>query len=290
MTIFELVKIALDELYAEGVRQYGDQLDTVIRERMAYLTASYLKLNQADRQAVDYRDPATRFAYVYKYVAAHGDYVVQVLEKLRAEYGRTALFGAETLRVSCVGGGPGSDIIAVLKYLEDYKATEPVKKVIAYLLDKEQAWADTWVELDDSLQVDVSLHANFQPLDVTNPASWASQQKFLQADLFTLSYFVSEVISLDTNGVVTNFWRTLFNGAKPGALFLYDDNGHTDFNGYFDRQWQAAGLELLLSADNVRLTPRFSEQAAELAVYQQKFQHNPKIQAYLSYRVLRKPS
>lgn len=288
MTIFELVKIALDELYIEGQRRHGHALDAEIGTRIDYLSETYRHLNHSDRNPVDYRDPATRFAYVYKYVAAHGDYVVQILQILRAA-NAAALFKNQTLRVSCVGGGPGSDIIAVLKYLGDCRDDEPVNKVICYLLDKEQAWADTWVELDDSLDVDIVLHANFQPLDVTRPDSWASQQKFLQADLFTLSYFVSEVRALDEGGVVSKFWQTLFRESKPGALFVYDDNGHSDFNDYFDAQWQAAGLECVVSKDNTRFTPRFSEQADELEFYQQKFGQSPKIQAYLSYRVLRKP-
>lgn len=288
MTIFELVKIALDELYQEAQKIYKSKVDDEIRQRMSYLSESYGKLNNAQRKPVDYKDPATRFAYVYKYVAAHGDYLVQVLEKFRASH-KKQIFASETIRVSCIGGGPGSDIIAVLKYLDENKSDEPVKKVICYLLDKEQAWADSWTELDDSLEASVSLHANFQPLDVTDPNSWSSQQKFLQADLFTLSYFASEVHSLDGNGVVTAFWKKLFSEAKSGALFVYDDNGHNDFNEYFDSQWKSAGLTCLLSVDNTRFIPRFSEQASELADYQKKFTHNPKIQAYLSYRILRKP-
>jgi len=176
----------------------------------------------------------------------------------------------------------------VLKYLDDYKRREPVEKIRCYLLDKEQAWADTWTELDESLNSEVSLNANFQPFDVSDPTSWESQRKFLQAELFTISYFVSEIFSLDREGMVTAFWDQLFEGAKPGALFLYVDNGHADFNTYFDARWQAAGLECLIAEDNMRIIPRSTEQAAELATYNSKFERNPKIQAFISYRVLRK--
>ncbi len=82
MTLFELVKIALDEMYAEGKAQLGSKVDARIKEQMAYLSDSYGKLNQADREKVSYRHPATRFAYAYKYVATHGDYIVQILEEL----------------------------------------------------------------------------------------------------------------------------------------------------------------------------------------------------------------
>ena len=288
MTIFQLVKIALDTLYAEAVSVYGKSVDAKITEQMGYLSKSYTELNQTGHKPVNYKDPATRFAYVYKYVASHGDYVVQVLNALRQEL-EGPIFKSESIRVSCVGGGPGSDIIALLKYLDERKATEKVKKVTCYLLDREQAWADTWTELDDSLKTDLLLHANFQPLDVTDPDSWAQQKKFLQADLFTMSYFVSEVKALDSTGVVTKFWQTLFQEAKPGALFLYDDNGHDAFNSYFDGQWKKAGLNCIVESTNQLTWPSGSEQKSDLGSYLTKFGQSPKLKTPLSYRVLRKP-
>lgn len=289
LTIFELVKIALDGLYLEGQRAYGNSLDAEIRSRIAYLSSIYRDLGNGNRQPVDYRDPATRFAYVYKYVAAHGDYIVQALIAGRSA-NREALFLDQTIRVSCIGGGPGSDIVGILKYLDDYRNYEPVKKVICYLLDREQAWADTWVELDESINADVALHANFQPLDVARPDSWKFQRKFLEADLFTLSYFVSEVYALDGDGTVSRFLEMLFTEARSDAWFVYLDNGHANFTDYFDAKWRAAGLSCVASADDVSLIPRFSEQASELAEYQAKFGQSPKIRSYISYRVLRKPA
>lgn len=286
MTLFQLVKIALDALYEEAQDEYGEKADEEITSRFKYLTESYGKLTNENREPVDYKDPATRFAYVYKYVAAHGDYVVQLLKIVRQKMG--TVFADKTVRVSCVGGGPGSDILAVLKYLADYGSKEPVTKIVFYLLDKQQAWADTWTELDDKLEIDdIHLSSHFQPLDVTDPDSWSSQKKFLDADLFTLSYFVSEVYALD-DGVVSEFWATLFAKAKSGALFIYDDNGSDTFNHYFDKQWKMAGLELLVGDTNTWWTPSYSEQASELGFYTKKFGAFPKLKSCLSYRILRK--
>lgn len=287
MTLFELVRIALDELYQQGKLEYGSQLDQVIPEKMKYLSNSYRNLDSTQREPLDYRDPATRFAYVYSYVAAHGDYIVQVLQELRDNLGKS-LFDNKSVRVSCVGGGPGSDILAVLKYFSENSYVEPVEKLTCYLLDREQAWADTWTELDDSLSEGISLKTNFQPLDVTNPESYQYQQNFLKADLFTMSYFISEVHSLDVGEVVSNFWKNLFQQAKTGAYFLYIDNGHSTFNEYFDNLCCDQGLESLLSENDVSRIPRYSEQASELETYTTKFGWQPKLKGYLSYRVMRK--
>lgn len=286
MTIFELIKTVLDDIYVEAQAQYGGNVDVEIKQRMQYLVSAYGNLDSTSFSPVNYKDPATRFAYVYKYVPAHADYIVQILKILRSERDEP-IFPMDDLRISCVGGGPGSDLIGVLKYLDSRGDREPVKSVMAYLLDKEQAWADTWTELNVPLDLNLKFNSAFQPLDVTTPGSWKSQKKFLQADLFTLSYFVSEIKSLDKNGELDEFWTTLFDGAKPGAYFLYNDNGHTSFTSYFDSKWKGSGLTCLLAADT-RMTPSSSEQASELNYYRQKFGHMSKLQAQITYRVLRK--
>ena len=212
--------------------------------------------------------------------------MVQTLQAARQAL-KGNLFEGETLRLSCVGGGPGSDVIGVLKYLSDYPS-ESTKKITCYLLDGEQAWADTWTEIGASIETPVSVNVNFQPLDVTDPGSWSAQKKFLQADIFTLSYFVSEVYAAD-NGAVAAFWKKLFDEAKLGALFLYVDNGSEVFNTYFDTQWHGRGdIEAVAKGDDTWITPRFSEQASELGDYRSKFGQHPKLKSRISYRVLRK--
>lgn len=287
MTLFQLVKIALDELYKEAVALYGQNTDSQITAQFPYLTTSYNQLSSTARAPINYKDPATRFAYVYKYTASHGDYVVKLLEILARALGGK-IFRNDLGRVSCIGGGPGSDVIAVVKYLADAQGTETLKQLIVYLLDKEQAWGDSWTELNTKLPSSaVQLHTAFQQMDVLNP-DWTSQRKFLEADVFTLSYFVSEVYALDAGGVVTEFWQRLFTEAKSGAIFLYDDNGSDTFNNYFDTQWQNAGLKLIAQETNTRWYPRSSEQKSELAFYTDKFNAIPKVQSTLTYRILQK--
>jgi hypothetical protein len=287
MTIFELVKIALDELYAEAVKDYGNETDAQISRQIVSLQNTLRNLNKGEPNPTTYKDPTVRFAYVFKYVTSHADYVVQILQKFQQKL-NGSIFGKESIRVSCVGGGPGSDLIGLLKYLDEKDEMEPVGKITCYLLDREQAWADTWTELGDTLNSRLTLHVNFQPLDVTMPESWSQQKKFLQADLFTMSYFLSEVYALDSNGGVTDFFRDMFNQAKPGALFLYNDNGHQDFNNYFDSLFDPSLYESVISETNIKLTPRYSEEKKTLGDYLEKFGQSPKLGSQVSYRVIRK--
>ena len=288
MTLFQLVRIALDELYGEAVECYGPNTDVQIEAQISYLAKSYNQLTSTVRTPIDYRDPAVRFAYVYMYTASHGDYVVQLLEILAGKLSGK-IFHSDSGRVSCIGGGPGSDVIAIVKYLTDAAGNETLKHLTVYLIDKEQAWGDSWTELSSKLPLSsIRLDTVFQQMDVLKP-DWTSQRKFLRADVFTLSYVVSEVYALDDEGLVTQFWQWLFQEAKSGAIFLYDDNGSDTFNSYFDKQWQTAGLELIAQGTNVRWWPRHSEQKSELGLYTAKFRKDPKVQSQLTYRILRKP-
>ena len=65
LTIFRLVKLALDELYAEGTKKYGDKLDETIRQKMSILTKIknfffsqisiiYIYLNSSHREQFKY--------------------------------------------------------------------------------------------------------------------------------------------------------------------------------------------------------------------------------------------
>ena len=288
MTIFELVKIALDELYKEAFVEYGANTDIEIQKKLDYLSASYQNLTDPNRKAVKYDDPTTRFAYVYKYTTSHADYIVQILEALRSKLD-APIFNSEIVRVACIGGGPGSDIIATLKYIDKYHKTEKVKKLTCHMLDREQAWGDTWSDLHNVLDLGISLAVPFQQMDVTKEKTWAQQKKFLQSDLFTLSYFVSEVQSLDNGGIVAKFFKTIFTEAKSGALFLYDDNGTTSLNSYFDSLWKSEGLECVTKKSNSSMSLNYSEEKSDLGQYLKKFNHSPKLGSKISYRVLRKP-
>lgn len=285
-TLFELVKVVLDELYAEGMQVYGISLDSEIQKRAQSLSSQYMRLTEIGAPKIDYSDPAARFAYVYKYVATHADYIYQILRDFRAGTG-TPIFKGSTLRVTCLGGGPGSDIIGMLKYLGLGKET--TERVLFFLCDGEQAWSDSWSEIDEALAVDsIRVSTNFQRLDVTDPRSWASQNKFLDADIFTLSYFVSEIVRFD-GPELAQFWDALFSRANSGALFIFDDNAHDYFVNYFDKIWKAYGLEELYRGDKQSIIPSYSEQQSELGAYLTKFATVPKLKSFLSYRILLKP-
>lgn len=287
-TIFELVKVVLDELYEETKKMHASEVatDKAIIDKMNYLSKKYTQLTDKSSTVIDYKDSATRFAYVYKYVASHADYLNQILRALINDKDKALkeVFMQESLRVSCIGGGPGSDIVGMLKYL--LSLDKQNNRVICYLCDQEQAWADSWTEIGEQMSSEsFSLNTNFQQLDVTNSESWKYQKKFLDADIFTLSYFVSEVSRFDAKDV-NEFWDTLFSKAKKGSVFIFVDNAHTNFTSYFDEKWKAHNIKAVASGD-AKVTPSSNEQLSVFGIYLKKFPDNiPKLKSQISYRIL----
>jgi hypothetical protein len=111
MNCFQLVKTVLDEIYPQIPYENEADKDNEIKKRFTYLEEKYRYLLIKD-MPVDYHDPITRFAYIYRYVTCHANIVYQVINgsPILAQ-----MFDNERVNVTCIGGGPGSDFLGILK-------------------------------------------------------------------------------------------------------------------------------------------------------------------------------
>lgn len=279
MQCFELIKMVLDEAYND-VPGTLEEKDSAIKVRLKELSHEYHSLMQGPR--VDYRDPVTRFAYIYKYVTSHA---MMVYTSILRNKELSGLFGRDKVTVSCIGGGPGSDLVGILKYLAENGRTRTLK---CYLLDKEKAWSESWSDVDDKLGVnDLRFSSNFIPLDVEDPLSWSVHTKFLRSDLFTLVYFMSELYARKESA--SPFFEYLFREASPGSLFLYIDNRDAAFNSWFDSLVILNGMTTLVQDDTrFKLPPK--EEKESLGEYFLKFgaTDSPRLQGKISYRIVYK--
>lgn len=281
-TNFQLVCAVLDELWAEVKQEHGRKAVPVILEKLEALSAAYGDLRNPELPPIDYTTPATRFAYVYAYVATHADYVFQLLNNTRKRLW-DSLEGKERLVATCLGGGPGTELVGLLQFLSHEET--PPETLTVYLCDREQAWADSWTEIGEEVPSALRLNVNFQPLDVTNPKSWSKQKKFLSADLFALVYFVSEVMRM--GDAADAFWDELGSKAKSGALMLIADNDHKSFIKYIERNVIGDRWEVLAN-DSRKLVASFWEEKNDLGRHLEQIGRSPKLKADLVYWVLRK--
>lgn len=275
MNCFKLVKAVLDEQYGAIPGKEAEK-DKAICKALDYLTECYARLGTHECK-IDYADPVIRFAYIYKYVTAHADYVCSLI----GSTGLVKLFNEKELDISCIGGGPGSDLVGILKCVEKSGKTPAFR---FNLLDRENTWAEAWWDVDKKISTPFKLNVNFLALDVTKEKSWSQHRKYLRANLFTLIYFVSETFGFRDEAA--EYYADLFDHAAKDAYFLYIDNNSSRFSNWFDGLWKDRKVKLIEGKEG-RIPTDWNEEKTDLGGYHKKF-GDPKLKADIAYRILQK--
>lgn len=275
MNCFQIIKSVLDEAYSQ-IPGNEEEKDSLIKAAIDYLSGEYKRL--LDGIQIDYSNPITRFAYIYKYVTSHANLVCTIIENSDE---LNIIFDQDKVNVACIGGGPGSDFLGILKYL---MRNEKTPKVKFQLCDREKTWAESWSDVDDKVDPTFTISTSYLPLDVTNPLDWRSHTKYFQSDIFTMIYFMSELSSL--RDYANEYFANLFSKAKSNALFLFIDNNNPEFYDWFDELAQEHGIEIIKSRETSMTAP-LDENKYDLGEYYEKFSY-PKLRANVAYRIGRK--
>lgn len=119
---------------------------------------------------------------------------------------------------------------------------------------------------------------------MTEPKTWQLYAKYLNAELFTLIYFMSEVYRFKNDAVA--YFGHLLAKARSGALMLYIDNNNESFSSWFDGLASAHGWEKVEQGCDTIGMPA-GEEKTSLGRYFQKFQF-PKLDSNIAFRVIRK--
>jgi hypothetical protein len=282
MRCFAAVKCVLDEAYSQIDAPTDGEKDMRICAALAQLQKDYSDLTKA--RVVDYSDPVTRFAYVFKYVTSHANIVEQIISGARC---LSELLAKPELYLACIGGGPGSDLLGAVKHLEKQKVKT---RLTCEMFDRETAWGETWGHLSNQVDFDgVNLRSAFMTFDVTEVETWRKFSRFHGADLFTMVYFMSEVYHLRQRA--EPFFANMMSKAKQGSFFLFVDNGSANgkplFSEWFDELAAMNGISTLRQGDNERFVVSGDEEKTELEPYFSRFS-SPKLQTWISWRIARK--
>src|ERR1035438_6237386 len=122
MNCFQLIKSVLDELYLV-IPGKEPAKDDAIRKRLELFTSKQYP-NLRKGVDIDYKDAVSRFAYIYRYTTSHANIVCSLI---RSDDTLRSLFKQPSLTVACIGGGPGSDFLGILKYLDGCKNKPHIK-------------------------------------------------------------------------------------------------------------------------------------------------------------------
>lgn len=278
MKCFQVVQRVLEQTY--GQVPGADEAERKKHvERAMKQTAIQYRRHLKARGGPDFADPATRFAYVCKYVPAHAHWL-QELVQWSPELKR--LFLRDGLRMVAVGGGPGSDVVGILKYMDE---SGRYPRLFCEIIDGCLDWKTTWADLAYSLDWERPLHTDYVIHDARWPATWSAPTSIEKADLVTLNFFVSEIYHL--GDVAARYLTTILGRMKAGALLALNDNNADIFMQWFDQISASLGLEQLLAGAGERKIYDAGEQRSDLGRFA-RFIHQPKLQGDVAWRVLRR--
>lgn len=202
-------------MYIEIIRRVVDSaISTYADSNDQAVSAIHKRIkNHLDRSASEYRnntphihyeDPLCRLGYLYRHGAANANLfktVVSESDSLRATLQDTS---SHTLNICAAGGGPGTELLGLAKYLLRWPHLMP-RKVVFSVLDNISEWAETWDSLADEVEDWLNSHPGddeleppiiapaFLTLDVLDPSSYQNYGfKFRKADIVVFNYLFSE--------------------------------------------------------------------------------------------------
>lgn len=241
---FGVFRTLLESMDQEGWEEYKDDWDDRVSERLVALEEAYQELRVPDRELIDYSDLSTQAAYVFMYAIGRAEFTFQLLQRVRHELGEP-LFDGGLLQVTSIGGGPGSELAGLVKYLEDEAAGESVTSIVFRVLDKESNWEATIEGLRDALETDIHVEVVFAELDVCDPEKTAAID--LSGDEFViLSFFISEVCETMEKAQIIRSLNYLLGTMTSGAKLFYNDSDAYSFYRFMNYRASAAGLEQLV--------------------------------------------
>lgn len=280
MNAFQLIKTVLDELYVKIPGYTESDKDALIANKLNYLADRYKNLLRLS-EPIDYSDPVTRFAYIYKYVPFHANIIFNVINQSDTIQ---RLFEGDKVKVSCIGGGPGSDLLGILKYIMGLKKYPTLSFT---LFDREEAWGESWEDVGEKLNLDCNIRTYFQRFDIADSNTWLQKEKYLGANLFTMMYFISEIYNIKEKA--ENYFIHLFTHIPEGSYVLFVDNDSFVFVDWFDTMTKHFHLEIVNEKSGYMQFEDPGERRTDFGKYYQKFCNldncRIKTSAQIAYRV-----
>ncbi len=269
-TNFQRAKLMLDAMMP-GLPGDGP---AAVKQKIHALAGMYPGIWNSAAAPIDYSEAATQAAYVFTYLGANADLIFRTLCNSNAH--ATALLSQPKPKIACMGGGPGSDLLGLVKFAE--RLASPPEKLKVELLDHHMAWWGMWDHTLATFPTGMRCSAQIRKMDYCKNGAWVKNEEFLNSDMFLFSYSLSEAWRYNSDGSVTAFLNKIIGSAKDGAMFIYSDNSGGSFDPHFEREFVARPeLTLVHRASYDHMLVGNDEESSDLEPYLTDFGRKPKL-------------
>ena len=262
-TNFERVKLILDLICADIDKPAGSAQLKVL-SMISRLSNDYPSIWNGAINPVDYSTPECHAAYAYTYMAANADLIYSILQT-SDEFSKHTV-GQEHLSVACIGGGPGTELLGLYKFIE--RLGLRTKAIECRVFDHNAPWSAVWPAVKSVAPSGVSTAVEHRALQLTEPNSITDLDFVSSADVITFSYCLSEAWRYDTHGGVSATVARVLDTVKAGALVLYSDNAGDHFDPHLERVFcQRPDLEIVARESKSHMLVGSDEESSVLAEY-----------------------
>ena len=254
ITFYKLLGPVLEQDIDFVARQRGISKDEIYRLILKEAKNNQKEWFSGDVPNLNYYDEICRLAYLYIVAASNANTFKYILESnhILHDYLIKIISNKRALRVCSFGGGPGTELLGMVKFFYQY----PIGycfNIDFQVLDKVQEWANSWYRIRDSilrsleqfygldrLNWPVFPTGNFIPCDVTDPNSIQNAGNIWDQDLYVINFLLSEVF-IEHPGL-NEFMRRIVKMAPSDAFFLFIERRGPMWQERIQQIIQKAGL------------------------------------------------
>ena len=242
LQIFKSIGNVLDQCVSDwtlNARLPLDEFVPQVKEAILRMRDEYYSRK---RPEIPFGDLVYRSAYLYKYAPANALAIEAVLndDAKNQRLISSLLTSKRHISLCCLGGGPGSGIVGVAKWIVRQQLGATQLEVV--VTDKYPQWKDQWESVRDTLNATFlaggTVSARRPPLvvsrgvarvDVTNPVSARLPALGQGFDLYVVSYVVSHIYTPEGLARFRQFMRSVIDSAPKGSKFLFIDRREPDW-------------------------------------------------------------
>ncbi|MBS0481802.1 MAG: hypothetical protein JSR96_06535 [Proteobacteria bacterium] len=226
MSDFEKIRKIILHYENLAREEYGGDFVSIANKNFSDLQLKYY----SKEDNPDYSPNIKKFCYLYKYVVPHGYFIYSTFKRLRREI-KPAIFSRNPTRIACIGGGPGTEILGLCRYLRECEADYAGHKIELIVFDRELSWRESCDMILDSVGNDLNIVLKFVQFDATISASYEAID-FSKFHFVTSNFFMSEIRKAKIVGATGKFWKFLFKSMGSGKVFVAIDFADADGSGW----------------------------------------------------------
>lgn len=239
------------------VGQRGIPHDEVYDEVTQYLRENSKEWSAQRQPKIDYHLPLCRIAYLYGIVPVNANLVEHVFENDTEleTYVDEQIHKKGTISVCAFGGGPGTELLGITKWLEKRALPNPIH-VDFMILDQVREWVESWMALKKGVEtlfrdnLGISRHkwpvtisgVGFSPIDVTKIDGFINLGDVYGHDIYIMCYIISEVF--DQPQGMRDVITLMARHAPEGSVFLFIDRNEQRWKSEISKIAEHAGLRL----------------------------------------------